>query len=110
MVSVRGLREVATNFSSRHREYADIMQSLARAPDDRADTNIEATITAEGLFVRYFTLWESSVEKTFLYFCAGGKTLNGTKPTCRITGCSREQARDILAANVRHLDWSKQDE
>ncbi len=102
------LQDIAKDFTKSHIEYLSIMAGLPLAAPDKADGDIVASITAEGVFLRYFTLWENSIEKVFLYFCGGGPSLGGKIPSCRLVPCTPEEARKIVLANQRYLDWSDQ--
>jgi hypothetical protein len=108
MPAASELEQIEADFLAKRQEYRDIVSALPLAPDDKADNHTIASITAEGTFFRYFTLWENSIEKSFVYFCRGGKTLNGHQPICKLTNCDEATVKKILIAGQRYLDWSDQ--
>jgi hypothetical protein len=83
-VVLADLEGIERDFTARHEEYRQIMAGTPLASPDALDANTQACILAEGTFIRYFTLWENSIESAFLYFCQGGATLNGQQPVCRL--------------------------
>lgn len=108
MVNVDELKAIEAEFSAKHLEYRQIISQIPLAPDDSHDPETTLNIIAEGTFIRYFTLWEKSVEKAFLYFCCGGQTLNGLQPVRRLAECDSQTAKMILSSGKRYLDWSNQ--
>jgi hypothetical protein len=108
MPDVAILQSIEADFLAKHQEYRQILNSTPLALSDAPDTNTSASIIAEGTFIRYFTLWENSIERSFIYFCEGGVTLNGVQPVCRLANCSATEIRKILTNGLRYLDWSSQ--
>ncbi len=108
MPEVAILQSIEAHFLSRHQEYRQILSDTPLASSDFPDTNTVASIIAEGTFTRYFTLWENSIERSFIYFCEGGVALNGTQPVCRLANCNSKEIRKILTNGLRYLDWSSQ--
>lgn len=108
MVDVAELKEIEGEFSAKHLEYRQIISQIPLAPADSNDLKTTSNIIAEGTFIRYFTLWEKSIEKAFLYFCCGGQTLNGWKPVPRLAECDKQIAKMILSSGKKYLDWSNQ--
>lgn len=68
--------------------------------------DIESDILAEGIFIRGFTAFENCLEDLFLHFSSGGRSKSGNLASSRISGCSREEAREIIKNGHRFLDWS----
>ncbi|BDC49805.1 hypothetical protein F183_A21210 [Bryobacterales bacterium F-183] len=108
MPGIAELQTIEAEFLAKHQEYRSILSALPLAPADSLDTDLSACIVAEGTFIRYFTLWENSVEKAFIHFCQGTTTLNGKQPVCRLANCSADVVRKILTAERKFLDWSDQ--
>src|SRR5262245_42139918 len=103
---VAELQQIRDEFVAKHGEYLAIVTGLPLAASDAQDADTASSIVAEGTFIRYFTLWENSVEKAFIYFCCGGTSLAGNVPNCRLVPCSPEEVRKIILSGQRYLDWS----
>lgn len=108
MPVVADLQLIEAEFFGKHQEYRQIISNTPLASADTADADTAASIVAEGTFIRYFTLWENSIEKSFIYFCQGGVTLSGVQPVCRLANCDADAVRRILTNGQRYLDWSNQ--
>lgn len=108
MPGVADLQQIQADFLAKHQEYRHIISQLPLASVDLPDADTASSIVAEGTFLRYFTLWESSIERSFIYFCLGGAALNGVQPVCRLANCDGDTVRKILTAGQRYLDWSDQ--
>jgi hypothetical protein len=102
------LLQIEADFLARHGEYRAIMSALPLANADALDGDTNSSIAAEGAFIRLFTLWENTVEETFIYFCLGGPHPDGNRPTGRLVNCDKAGVRKILTAQQRYLDWSDQ--
>ena len=108
MVAIADLQLIEAEYLAKHQEYSQFIQKLPLASSDSPDNDTASTILAEGVFLRYFTLWENSIEKSFIHYCQGGVTLNGHQPLCRLTNCDGQAVRKILTGSQRYLDWSNQ--
>ena len=106
MPAIQDLQSVEQEFAIKSQEYRQIASQLQLAPSDALDPNTRENVVAEGAFIRYFTLWERSVEKLFIYYCLGGGALNGLQPVCRLTNCDDSAVRKILTAGQKYLDWA----
>lgn len=106
MPTLHDLQSIEAEFLLKCQEYRQIISQLPLASADSLDIDTNANIVAEGAFIRYFTLWERSVEKSFLYFCQGGVSLTGVQPVCRLTNCDEVIVRKILTAGQKYLDWA----
>jgi hypothetical protein len=106
MPALADLEAIEAEFLLKHQGYLQIIGSLPLASAEEADSNTEACIIAEGAFMRFFTLWEMSIQKSFIYFCTGGLTLNNVLPVCRLQNCDEMLVKKILIAGYRYLDWS----
>lgn len=108
MSTLADLQQIETDFNALHTQYRAIVSNLPLAAADALDTDTVSSIIAEGVFFRYFTLWEQSVEKAFVHFCTSGPSLTGSQPVCRLTNCDNASVRKILVNGQRYLDWSDQ--
>jgi hypothetical protein len=108
MPGVADLQQIENEFLTKHQEYRNIISQLPLAAADAEDLDVNSCIIAEGTFIRYFTLWENSIEKAFIYYCQGAPALNGQQPVCRLANCTADVVRKILTGGQKYLDWSNQ--
>jgi hypothetical protein len=106
MADVAALQAIEADFQKGQREYCLVMRGAPVSSSEMPDSDFAANILAEGAFIRCFTLWESAVERAFIYFCEGGAALNGVQPICRLANCGPSEIRSILTNGMRFLDWS----
>ncbi|MDA8272840.1 MAG: hypothetical protein M0Z72_03765 [Deltaproteobacteria bacterium] len=106
MPDIKELIDITREFKRNHDKYKKIINKTPLASPLKIDADITSNIIAEGTFIKYFTLWENVIEKSFIYFCLGGFTFNNKQPVCRLTNCNNEIARNILLNRARYIDWS----
>ena len=108
MATLADLQQIEADFKAQHSEYRAIIGGLPLAAADRPDTDTVSSIVAEGVFFRYFTLWEQSIERAFIHFCLSGPSLTTVNPVCKLTNCDHVSVRKILTNGHHYLDWSDQ--
>lgn len=106
MPTATDLEAIEAEFLAKHGEYSGMINRLPLASSDRLDPDTEACIIAEGAFMRFFTLWEMSIQRSFIHYCSGGQTLNNIMPACRLQNCDEALVKKILVAGYKYLDWS----
>jgi hypothetical protein len=92
-------------FLVKYQEYRLIISQLPLASADSLDSNTNANIVAEGVFIRYFTLWERTIEKAFIYFCQGGVSLsaNDSVDKKRLSNPSPHAPPLKIWGNIEHV-------
>jgi hypothetical protein len=100
------LAALAEDFQVRFSQIQLAMNGMDYAAVDREDNEVAENALVEGLFLQGFTAFEDCLEQIFLHYAVGGASLNGYEARSRLTQCTEQQARTIMKADQRYLDWS----
>ena len=79
---------------------------LAPAPLDRESLEHQADTYAEGLFLRVFTAYESDLERLFLHYVTGGRSLDRRRARTFLSVRDENLARRVVLGGASFLSWS----
>lgn len=98
--------DIDAEFQTLHNAIQLSLNGVPFAPSEAEDDDPDKSLFVEGVFMRAYTAFEASVEALFLHYACGGASKTGHRPSTRLSGCSHAEARAIIQAGSRYLDWS----
>jgi hypothetical protein len=106
-VTTEELAELHGLIGTQKDRLSEQLQDVTAASADSQSENESADIALEALFLRTFTSYEEILERLFLHYVTGGRSISGSLATSFLSITDEIHARRLVRAGFNFLSWSK---
>ncbi len=96
--------------AARHASLEEAIGKIAVASDTVESIDYQSDAYAEAFFLRAFTAYENDLEKLFLHYVTGGRSLDGKAANTYLKLTDEAAARRLTKAGYKFLSWAKPQE